>query len=152
MSTARRATPHTGTNAIKREENEAPEGRPFAAARIEMGKRLAAEWCATSFNTELTMTVDDVAMVLQIMNEEAQFLMDAGILTVVERPQYGSDRVAFDELLWFIEQSGWLQLRAAKSIERLRSEAVRLPLRAAHLKREAEAKAEEAAEGKALAS
>ncbi len=153
MTDRRRATPHAGTNAVKshsqREDSfEVPEGRPFAAARIEMGKRLAAQWSITAVNTDLLMDPNDVSLLLGCLVEEARFLMDAGILTVVQRSTYGEDKVAFDELVWFVEQTGWLQIRSTKTIEYLRSEAERLPRRAEILRREAEAKAEEAAEGK----
>lgn len=152
MTRQTRATPNAGTNAIKREENEAPEGRPFAAARIAMGKLLAARWSITAINTNLLMGPDDVSLLLGCLVEEARFLMDSGILTVVESSRYGEDKVAFDELVWFVEQTGWLQIRMGNTLEYLRSEAERLPRRAEILRREAEAKAEEAAEGKALAS
>lgn len=156
MSAARRATPYTGTNAVKSHREDSLEGaaggRSHAAARLEMGKRLAAGWSITAINTDLLMDPNDVSLALGILVEEARFLMDSGILTVVQRSEYGEDKVAFDELVWFVEQSGWLQVRAAKSLEYLRSEAERLPRRAEILRREAAAKAEESADEARLAS
>lgn len=148
MNDQKRATPHLGTNAVKPRgpksavSKSAP--RRHARSRIEMAKRLAEEWRVTAINTDLKMSVDDVALALQILNEEAQFLFDSGLLGVVERQKYGSDLVAFDELVWLMEKTGWLKIRTQKSMEYMRSEAERLPRRAAIVR--AEAKAREDAE------